>query len=301
MDTQRCLEDILSKAEKKRLQKEIVEVKKSVLESEKVLNAATPKLIQEIIRHVENCRTEFVTPDHPDLAPILPVGIDMHYVVPTEITAPRERYYVMDFEGYLRKINCDVRVELQKGIYKQTAKLGEGGTQHDSTMDRMEQASKLMTFGFNAYALGDEDLRDDILQNMTSIPKLPLRMISQRVRIPYHPEGNPDLLIEMALEPLHVGQTFTGFSWQSPKIDLEIKVGPPPKNKALRHAILAREEERLMSTFPLIRQLKSSPNLGFEELQDSLQKPHIRDQFIKMGSNEQWGKNPEYAIKLQAA
>lgn len=296
--TKPCLEDLLTKAEKKRLQKDIVERKQPILESERVLNAATPELIRDIKRHVENCKTEFVTPDHPDLAPLLPPGVGEDYTVPTEITAPRERYYLMDFEMYLRKLKCDVRQEYQKGYYKQTTKVGDGGTKYDSTMDRMEQASKLMSFGFNAYAIADEDVREDILHNLVSVPKPPLRMISQRIRIPYHPEGNPDLLIEMALEPLHVGQTFTGFFWQAPKIDLEIKVGPCAKKKTLRHAILAREEERLMSTFPLTRQLKSSPTIGFEELADSLHKPSVRDRFHQLGVNERWGRDAEFASQL---
>ncbi len=295
------LEALIDKTEKRRLMREIVEAKKPVLESERVLNADNPKLIHDIIRHVENCKTSFVTPDDPRLAPLLPRGMEVPYMMPTEVTAPRERYYFLDESGYLRQINCEVRQESKQGLYKQTTKVGEGGNKYDSTMDRMEQASKILTFGFNAYAIADEHVRDDILRNLTSVPKPSLRMISQRVRIPYHPEGNPDLLIEMALEPLHVGQTFTGYAWQSPKIDLEIKVGPPDSEKTLRHSILAREEERLLSIFPLTRQLRSSPTRGFEEIKDALHNPKVRDRFRSLGATEQWGRNPQYAMGLVAA
>lgn len=280
---------LLGEDEIKRLEKDVVEVKPAVLETERVLNAETPQIIRDIIRHVQDCKKDFVTPDHVKFAPVLPKGIDFEYMVPVEVTDPRERPYFIDIDGVLRRLDCDVRQQQERnGRYKQTTKVGKGGTAGDSTMDRMEQASRVLSFGFNVFAIGDKEVRSQILKNVTSLVKPGLRMVSQRVRIPYHPEGNEDLLIEMALEPLHFGQTFTGFWWQNPKIDLEIKYGP--KEKAVRHAILAREERRLMDTFPLTRQLQSSPTPGFEEIEDALRNPDRRRQFEKMGVSEQWWK-----------
>lgn len=291
-DEHLCLQRLMAKEDKIRLKRSILEIKEPVLETEKVLNAESASIILEIIRYVQNCKTIFVTPDHPDFAPRMPAGIKALPMMPSETTYLRERPYFLDADGYLREIDCDVRQERKNGVIKQTTKVGKGGTSHDSTMDRMEQASRILSFGFNVYAIGDRAVQRDILDNVRSLIKPGLRMVSQRVRIPYHPEGNPHLLIELALEHLHFGETFTGFVWERPKIDLEIKRGP--KKKALRHAILAREEERLLSLFPLTRQLQSSPTPGFEEIADSMHRPSIRARFERMGVSEEWWNDEEF-------
>ena len=167
-------------------------------------------------------------------------------------------------------------------------------------MDRWEQKSKLTGgFGFNIYAIGDKAARERALQELTSYPKLAERLISQRIRIPYFPEGNRDLEIELALEPVHCGETFTGFTWQYHKIDIEIKKGPDKSQQALRHAILAREEERLMSTFPLTRQRVSSATPGFDAIMEDLRTARHSNAFDKMGVNEQWWKDENRLRELK--
>lgn len=300
------LQAFIDAAERRRLRNDILEVKKPCLETERVLVADSPAIVREIIRHVQNCQSIFVTAEHKSVAPSIPKGFEeMRFEVPFERTSPRERVYFLDRDGYLREINCEVRQELKQGVYKQTTKVGEGGKSHDSTMDRMEQASKTRGFGFNIYAIGDREIQAQILENATSLIKPVLRMVSQRTRIPYHPEGNPDIEIEMAIEPVHFGQTFTGYTWGVPKIDLEIKVAPEKMNTAMRHSLLAREEERLMSIFPLKRRIISSPTEGFEEIQDSMRNAVARERFDTMGTTEKWWEQasvaaqPVHALLLQ--
>ena len=296
------LRDFIDAAEKQRLKDSIIEVKKPYLETERVLVAEGdkgPDLIREIIRHVQNCQQEFVSPDHPDLAPQLPLEESFNYMTPIEITAPRERFYYLDREGVLRELKTEIRQEQKNGFVKQTTKEGNGATPEDSTMDRMEQASKLKGFGFNVFAVGDSNLRGRLLDSLQSVPKRVQRMISQRVRIPYHPDGNPNIVIEMALEPLHVGQTFTGFVWRRPKIDLEIKLGP--KNKMDRHALLAHEENRLLGKFDLTKQLKSSPTPGFNAIQTALEEdPGVREQFDALDDNTKWWKDSAKLVPIAA-
>ena len=129
-------------------------------------------------------------------------------------------------------------------------------------------------------------IRDRLMAEATSQGKPVLRMISQRERIPYHPEGNPDILIEMALEPIHVGETFTGHRWQLPKIDLEIKIGPD--KDGLRHSLLAFEQKRLCKIFPLKQQLVSSPTEGFEAIAEAMETDAGRAAFDKLKTREKW-------------
>jgi len=294
------LQAFLDEAEKLRLQEDIVEIKKPRLETERVLVGESPKLVHEIIRHVQDCQQIFVTAEHPDLAPTIPPEFDVFFEFPTERTAPRERAYFLDRDGYMREIMCEVRQEAWHGGYKQTTKLGKGGTRYDPTMDRMEQRSKTCGFGFNVYAIGDEDAQVSILRNASSLVKPVLRMVSQRTRIPYHPEGNPNIEIEMALEPIHFGETFTGYKWFVPKIDLEIKIVPENYTTAMRHSLMAREEERIMSIFPLKRQLKSSPTPGFDEISNSMQNAAIRQRFDTMAVDEKWWISPKQKFDLVA-
>lgn len=285
---------------KSKLKGEIQKVKDPFYESERVLLASSAAEIMEIARHVQDCQEVFVTGDKLGIAPRLPKGVEAQFQVPFELTPPRERPYVMDREGRLRELGIEVRQETKDGFTVQTTKIGKTSETEDSTMDRWEQKSKLTGgFGFNIYAIGDKAARERALQELTSYPKLAERLISQRIRIPYFPEGNRDLEIELALEPVHCGETFTGFTWQYHKIDIEIKKGPDKSQQALRHAILAREEERLMSTFPLTRQRVSSATPGFDAIMEDLRTARHSNAFDKMGVNEQWWKDENRLRELK--
>lgn len=256
------------------------------LESERVLivdgknGPDKSNLINEIIRHIHDSPDIFVTCDQPGVAPVLPPGISAEFVPPIQITAPRQRIYFMDLECRLRKI-CEVRQELRPdGMYKQTVKTGNGATKADSTMDRYEQASTLLASGFNICAIRDKETRDAILDGLISLPKPVLRIISQRTRVSYYPKGDRSTVVEVALEPVLIGQTFTGFIWQEPKIDLEIKKGP--EEREARHEILRREEERLMELFPLKKQLRSTPSPGLDKVAEALRTSSIHRKVLRM-------------------
>jgi hypothetical protein len=276
----------------------IIKVEKPYLETERVLIADSGDLMWQIVDHVKNCRDTFVSANDARISPVMPKGVQAAFHEPIQITAPRERAYFLDGEGVLREKKCEIRQEIKPGFVKQTTKKGNGATSEDSTMDRMEQASKLVGFGFNILAIGDKKLREELIETLHSVPRPVQRMISQRVRLPYYPEGNPDILIEMAIEPIHVGQTFTGFVWEQPKIDLEIKMGP--EDKAARHALLAREEERLLSIFPLNPQLKSSPTPGFDAIQSEMGNKDVRARFESIGTAERWWLDSAYDLTLAA-
>ena len=246
------------------------------LESERVFRLSEPDFdITRIIRHVENCRDYYVTADDARLAPPVPPSLaqTQAYAPPLEITFPRVRYYFLDRNGVLRQIDCEVRQEQRPhGVFKQNTKLGKGGTETDPTLDRMEMPARLISFGFNAYAISDDRLRRQIIEEVEGPCKPVLRLVSQRQRISYHPDGERNVVIELAAEPVHFGETFTGFAWSSPKLDIEIKEGP--KNPILRRQILEREEEFLMRLFPLCRELRSSAAPGMDQIATDLQSAH---------------------------
>lgn len=284
------------------LEAQIKSIKDPFFESERVLVANSAQMIWDIARHVQNSQDIFVTADSHMFSPTLPKGIDYSFMAPQEITEGRERPYALDRDGILRELQVEVRQQRKGKKTVQTTKIGDGGSMTDSTMDRWEQKSVLNTgFGFNVYAIGDKKARQEVLDNLTSHPKLVQRLISQRIRIPYHPEGNPDIEIELALEPLHCGETFTGFVWKTHKIDIEIKKGPDHLEQALRHSILAREEERLMSIFPLQRQLTSSATPGFDAVMEDLRKSQHRLAFDRLGASDEWWKNDTRLTTLDVA
>lgn len=282
----------LGKATRETLKQQVGKVKDPFFESERVLLADNQKIIWDIVEHVKNCSDVFVTKDSINFAPQVPQGLDLSFKVPIEITAPRVRPYVLDRDGILRELDIEVRQEMKLGNkIVQTTKIGKSGNKCDSTMDRWEQKTSLNSkeFGFNVYAVGDELARRAILESDMDYPKIVQILTSQRIRIAYHPEGNKDVEIELALEPIHYGQTFTGYAWNTHKIDIEIKQGPPNENQAMRHSILAREEDRLLSLFPsLRRQLVSSASPGFDAVMEDLTKPKYKAEFDKMSPNQQW-------------
>ncbi len=293
------LKALIDSHEKERLENSIIKIEKPYLETERVLIGNDPAVMWDIVNHVIECKDIFVSASDDRLAPLLPADMNAVFRPAMQITDPRERAYFLDADGVMREMKCEIRQEIKPGFVKQTTKKGNGATAADSTMDRMEQASKLVGFGFNIFAVGDDKLRKELMERLTTMPRPVQRMISQRVRIPYHPMGNPDVRIEMAVEPVHVGQTFTGFIWKQPKIDLEIKIGPSCKDA--RHALLAQEEERLLSIFPDLKpQLKSSPTPGFEVIRDEMCKDAVRARFEAIRPDQQWWKDQDFILKLAA-
>jgi len=230
--------------------------------------------LSAILKHVLNAQNEFVTPNHPDFIPQdLPKKVAAHIITPREITVMRERVYYLDEELKAIKADIEIRQEAKsKYPVKQTIKTGMAASDDDHTLDRIEFPSKLHDFGPNLLAVDcrkTKGLLKKLFEHSTFIPAL--RMVSQRTRLTYHPDGDPNIQIEMAFDLLLWGQTAFGFKWQEPKIEIELVKGAEDDKQA-RH-ILDREESRLLASFPLESVLHSNPTPGFIDIQERLASP----------------------------
>lgn len=258
-------------------------------ESERIFSTRGESDLKEINRYVQSCNTEFVTKDHLDFAPRIPEGLDfLSFLPPREVTPPRLRVYYDTLDGALRRLGVEVRQEEKNGKICQTVKVGHGGTAEDATLERLEQKSVLKNWGFNPLAIGMENTRDTVLRNLHSEPRPVLYMVSQRIRIAYHPSGNPDHLIELALEPIHYGRTFTEVCWHTYKLELEIKKGP--EDMLLRQALLDAEQARLVQHFPgvLTPVYESSATPGLKALEKLSDHPAARAAFDRLGTRPDW-------------
>lgn len=249
----------------------------AVLESEAILVADSAALAEALAKAILEGAQGFQTLDASALAPPLPKAfcLTSGLLPPHEITSPRQRIYLMDRDFALARAGVEIRMESKNRCFCQTAKWSaerrNGVSYSDATLDRMEQKAYLSRMGFSLRALPD-DARERIARaGLSEMPRPVLCLTSQRIRIPYRPDGNPETLIELAVEPLHVGVTFDGFAWQNPKIELEIKKGPA--NFQERHALLQGEKERLFSLAERFSSLgvlrenaRSSAAPGFEAI-----------------------------------
>ncbi|MCB9979053.1 MAG: hypothetical protein H6862_05570 [Rhodospirillales bacterium] len=258
-------------------------------ESERIFSTRSENDLKEIDRYVLSCNTEFVTKNHPDFAPCIPDGLDfLSFSPPRELTPPRLRVYYDTLDGALRRLGVEVRQEEKNGKICQTVKVGHGGTAEDATLERLEQKSVLKKWGFNPLAIGMENTRDTVLRNLHAEPRPVLYMVSQRIRIAYHPSGNPDHLIELALEPVHYGRTFTDVFWHTYKLELEIKKGP--EDMLSRQALLDAEQARLVQHFPgvLTPVYESSATPGMDALGKVSGDPSVRAAFDGLDTRPDW-------------
>lgn len=246
----------------------IVKSKDPVLESECILFSDCPELAKAIIDRIVRGAAGYTTDADPRLLPPLPVEMlsAALAVAPHETTPVRQRIYY-DTQGCaLKKAGIEVRMEYnpKNRLWCQTVKyeVDEGkceAPEDDAVLvhHRMEQKASLNRPGFCLEAVQPRELHERIQATIGKSPVLPvLSLISQRTRLCYHPEGDRDIAIEIAVEPLHVGTTLSGVSWSDAKIELEIKKGP--EEGPARDALLRREVERLQT---LARQIRSEASL----------------------------------------
>lgn len=239
----------------------ITSSEKPVVETECLLFSNAPRLVDGVLQAVLEGSPGYTLLSDPTLVPPLPRASmpQPAFRPPLETTPVRQRVYCADSGGVLAALGLEVRLEERKGgkgsAWCQTAKWiepisKEGGAFPEScavpVFHRMEQKAILAQFGFNPYALRPRALRERVLEAaFVDRPRPVLCLTSQRTRLCYHPDGDTATLIELAAEPSHVGVTFSGFSWQAPKLELEIKKGPD--NPHARTALLCREVHRLQS------------------------------------------------------
>lgn len=248
------------------------------------------KLLQ-IVEYVRGNSAEFVTDDNPALAPSLPPGMPASFRAPEEITAPRERVYFVDPALRVSGLHAEFRQETGKSYgVKQTVKLGGGAHTADPTLDRRELQAKLAWLGINLDAVENREDREWLRANFNSQSLKPgFRMISQRLRISYYPEGNTDVQIELACDFILIGETVFGRTWQDPKLEIELKHGPD--DPELSRRILEREEQRLMARFGLERQLESNAVMGYRMLEKDLQTAAGQELMNRLAPNEQWWRD----------
>ena len=227
------------------------------------------RVMVEVYRHVLACRDEFVTQDAPSMLPDVPAALLPSVSAPLEITPMRRRFYSTDKKLEMPAQGIELRQEPKpNGTVRQVIKIGSSDVEEDNpTLDRTEYPARLYDLGPVLHAVRDKAVRRRLVKAFGRKKlRQPIRMMSQRFRFPYHPEGDRHLTMEIAFDPILVGQCFDGFSWAHPMMELEIKNGPQDKVEA--GALLDREERRLTARFEMVRHLHSNPSPGFDHLRE---------------------------------
>ncbi len=210
----------------------------------------------------------FVTLDYPPFRSDLMASVGL-IGAPQEITAPRQRFYFDDLRlsGFLNGV--EIRIEPRRQgreegwPFRQVVKIGEPGSAEQHTLQRMEYPARLRALKPDLTVVGNGNGRylADVF-NVKSLARAVLhpllRIHSQRWKMEYHPEGDPDTLIELALD-VGRGQTLSGYVWDIRQLELEIKAGDPQT--------LDAEERYLRTRFPFLEpEFRSKPTPGFEIL-----------------------------------
>lgn len=272
---------------------QIIEILPSYREHErKYLPQVPPRSKQaEILRIVDHIRRSpdvFVTPDHPDLAPVLPQGMKIRFRPAEELTRPRQRIYFADSDLKVRDLCAEFRQETDFAYgVKQTVKVGNGASSSDSTLSRAEEQAKLRWLGVNLKAVHDKRLKKWLERHFDQKNLKPaFRLVSQRIRIPYFPEGDTSVLIELSADFILCGETAFGRTWSDPKIEIELVKGADDDTGARK--ILKAEEKRLLSLFRLTPQLESNAVVGYSHLAGDLSIKAGRRAFEGLKPDEIW-------------
>lgn len=241
--------------------------------------------------HVRLSTDIFVTPDHPDLAPVLPVALRaLKFAPQAEHTKPRERIYYADAALKVRDLGVEFRQEAIRQGVRQTIKIAraiDGKDQDDTTLNRLEMHAKLSGPGVALAGAADEKSRRWLGRHFKEAVLIPaFRMVSQRIRMPYYPEGNTDVMIELACDYILFGETMFGKCWQDPKLELEIIKGPA--DEAACRRILEREERRIMEEFDFVAQRESNAAIGYAALVPDLADRAGRKRFVAMPPRGIW-------------
>lgn len=191
-----------------------------------------------------------------------------------EVTSIRTRTYYDD-----RKLNgfnngLEIRVECKKGNgCKQVVKVGSNNAGDDGAFRRMEYPASLKRQKPDLTLVASEAknaLRKIFNVNCLADVKLQpmLEISSQRWRMSYHPDGDPDTIVECALD-VGRGRTFgegKSYEWPLYQVEIEVKKGNP--------SILDKEKDRLKRRFDFLTVGKESkPSPGFEAVRAAGKNP----------------------------
>lgn len=250
--------------------------------------------LQAIAQHVRQCPDIFVTADHPDLAPVIPAALRAcRFAAEDECTRPRERIYYVDAAMTAEERGVEFRQQTNRqGEVKQTIKIGRDFGQDDrATLNRHEMHARLRGPGVVLTATADKGARKWLTENFNEQALKPaFRMVSQRLRLPYFPAGDTDVMIELACDTILFGETIFGRCWQDPKLEIEILKGPADELACRR--ILEREEARLLSVFALAAQHESNAEMGYAQLRPDLETGEGRTRFDRLQATEIWWDRP---------
>lgn len=241
--------------------------------------------------HVRLATDVYVTADHPDIAPVVPAALgDVDFRAPFEEIAPREYIYFADADMDVKKFCTEFRQAAHPihGI-KQNIKIGRDVARRpdDITLNRLEMRAKVTGYGPVFAAVESEKERRWLRSHFDEASLKPVfRLGTQRIRIPYHPDGDVSVKIELACVHTLFGETIFGRTWSDPKLEIEIKKGP--EDEAACRRILEREQQRIMDEFDLAPQFQSNAEVGYGHLLPDLQGGQGRRTFDRLGAREIW-------------
>lgn len=245
-----------------------------------------------IADHVRLATDVYVTADHPDIAPAVPAALgDIHFRAPFEEINPREYIYFVDADMKVRKYATEFRQAAHPihGV-KQNIKIGrevENRRPDDITLNRLEMRAKVTGYGPVFAAVEDDRERRWLRRHFNEAALKPaFRLGTQRIRIPYHPEGDTGVKIELACVHTLFGETVFGKVWSDPKLEIEIKKGP--EDEAACRRILEREQQRIMDEFDMAPNVQSNAEVGYDRLLPDLQSAQGRRVFDRLGPREIW-------------
>lgn len=235
------------------------------LEIERKYDLPNIQTLKKLYAYIRRDSEGFVTYNDPPFLPNLPKEHDLQFEIPLEITNARQRLYydTEDLIGFKNGIELRQELRTNKTI-KQVIKTYEDYGSGYATLVRPEYSSVLSEPGINFKGVSDKVNRKMISGLFEGKPLKPLIcMTSQRIRFLYHPDGNSNTQLELALDQV-VGECCNGHHWTFFQLELEVVTGPR-KMKTI-DALLDKEEKRLISLFPLTRNLESKPTPGFNVL-----------------------------------
>lgn len=252
------------------------------------LDAADVPLMKAVQAHVQGQPKIFTPTTHFRLLDSIPRDLHHAFQPPIEITDARKRLYFDTVDLAAFRNGIEIRQERHtKGRIKQMVKIGGNASEDDPLMDRMEHGAYLKSFGADFGSIKDDDARKFLKKTLGNGDDMkPLVcMISQRTRIKYHPEGDPDTIIEIGFDYPCRGYSLTGFVWDAPQMELEIVKGPYDHDAA--RATLEREAARFDS-FGLVRNVVSKPTPAFERLYHEVENSDFRAAFKRMKISDKW-------------
>lgn len=248
------------------------------------LNAPADEVLQSVWSFMFGNPKIFTPPTHHSLLTHIPAHIRSRFAPPVEITSERIRIYydTEDLNAYDAGIEIRQERRSKSGV-KQMIKIGGNASSDDPVMDRMEYSSDLNGFGVDLRAIHDKKISKDLDKSYKGCIFKPLVwMVSQRHRFKYHPEGNPNICVEVGLDYPCVGITMHGFEWEAPQMEIEMVKGPD--SHAAARGILEFEAERF-AQFKLEREILSKPAPGYDALRDYLKTPEGRKAFAALDPN----------------